>query len=70
MILVLGGESNQQSACLQMEVIVGDFGMVVVPRDGADTERIMKQSSVLRKHQVGSIPLLFALWGTCADVPG
>uniref|UniRef100_A0A3Q2XYN2 Nicotinamide/nicotinic acid mononucleotide adenylyltransferase 2 n=1 Tax=Hippocampus comes TaxID=109280 RepID=A0A3Q2XYN2_HIPCM len=50
-ILVLGSKSNQQSACLQMEVIVGDFGMVVVPRDGADTERIMKQSSVLRKHQ-------------------
>lgn len=38
----------------QMEVIVGDFGMVVVPRDGADTERIMNQSSVLRKNKVGN----------------
>ena len=36
----------------QMEVIVGDFGIVVVPRDGADTERIMNHSSVLRKHTV------------------
>ena len=35
-----------------MEVIVGDFGIVVVPRDGADTERIMNHSSVLRKHTV------------------
>lgn len=35
-----------------MEVIVGDFGMVVVPRDGADTERIMNQSAVLRKYKV------------------
>ncbi|KAG7252827.1 hypothetical protein CRUP_008814 [Coryphaenoides rupestris] len=34
-----------------MEVIVGDFGIVVVPRDGADTERIMNHSSVLRKHK-------------------
>ncbi|CAL8313313.1 unnamed protein product [Gadus morhua 'NCC'] len=34
----------------EMEVIVGDFGIVVVPRDGADTERIMNHSSVLRKH--------------------
>lgn len=39
----------------QMEVIVGDFGMVVVPRDGADTERIMNQSSVLRKNKVRNI---------------
>lgn len=38
----------------QMEVIVGDFGMVVVPRDGADTERIMNQSPVLRKNKVGN----------------
>uniref|UniRef100_A0A8B9LQ32 Nicotinamide/nicotinic acid mononucleotide adenylyltransferase 2 n=1 Tax=Astyanax mexicanus TaxID=7994 RepID=A0A8B9LQ32_ASTMX len=37
--------------CLQMKVIVGDFGIVVVPRDGADTERIMNHSSVLRKHK-------------------
>lgn len=35
-----------------MEVIVGDFGIVVVPRDGVDTERIMNHSSVLRKHKV------------------
>lgn len=35
-----------------MEVIVGDFGIVVVPRDGTDTERIMNHSSVLRKHKV------------------
>lgn len=35
-----------------MEVIVGDFGIVVVPRDGADTERIMNHSSVLRKCKV------------------
>lgn len=38
----------------QMEVIVGDFGMVVVPRDGVDVERIMNQSSVLRKNKVGN----------------
>lgn len=37
---------------LQMEVIVGDFGIVVVPRDGVDTERIMNHSSVLRKYKV------------------
>lgn len=37
---------------MQMEVIVGDFGIVVVPRDGTDTERIMNHSSVLRKHKV------------------
>lgn len=36
----------------QMEVIVGDFGIVVVPRDGADTERIMNHSSILRKFKV------------------
>lgn len=38
----------------QMEVIVGDFGMVVVPRDGVDVDRIMNQSSVLRKNKVGN----------------
>lgn len=37
-----------------MEVIVGDFGMVVVPRDGADTERIMNHSSILRKYKVSA----------------
>lgn len=36
-----------------MEVIVGDFGIVVVPRDGADTEKIINHSSVLRKYKVG-----------------
>ncbi|ETE65796.1 Nicotinamide mononucleotide adenylyltransferase 2, partial [Ophiophagus hannah] len=35
-----------------MEVIVGDFGIVVVPRDGADTERIMNHSSILRKYKI------------------
>eukprot|EP00064_Thunnus_orientalis_P026318 superscaffoldBa00016271_g26818 len=34
-----------------MQVIVGDFGIVVVPRDGADTERIMNHSSILRKYK-------------------
>lgn len=37
---------------LQMEVIVGDFGIVVVPRDAADTDRIMNHSSILRKYKV------------------
>lgn len=36
----------------QMEVIVGDFGIVVVPRDGADTEKILNHSSILRKYKV------------------
>ncbi|KAB0405149.1 hypothetical protein E2I00_009193, partial [Balaenoptera physalus] len=35
----------------QMEVIVGDFGIVVVPRDAADTDRIMNHSSILRKYK-------------------
>lgn len=35
-----------------MEVIVGDFGIVVVPRDAADTDRIMNHSSILRKYKV------------------
>lgn len=34
---------------------MGDFGMVVVPRDGADTERIMNHSSVLRKFKVDTL---------------
>lgn len=38
---------------------MGDFGIVVVPRDGVDTERIMNHSSVLRKHKV----LLFGEFG-------
>ncbi|KAG8517341.1 Nicotinamide/nicotinic acid mononucleotide adenylyltransferase 2 [Galemys pyrenaicus] len=36
---------------LAMEVIVGDFGIVVVPRDAADTDRIMNHSSILRKYK-------------------
>lgn len=43
------------SLFLQMEVIVGDFGIVVVPRDAADTDRIMNHSSILRKYKV-SLP--------------
>lgn len=45
-----------KATCLwfQMEVIVGDFGIVVVPRDGADTERIMNHSSILRKYKVSA----------------
>lgn len=35
-----------------MEVIVGEFGIVVVPRDGADPDRIMNHSSILRKYKV------------------
>lgn len=42
-----------------MEVIVGDFGIVVVPRDAADTDRIMNHSSILRKYKV-SLP--FGCW--------
>ncbi|XP_038649432.1 nicotinamide/nicotinic acid mononucleotide adenylyltransferase 2 [Scyliorhinus canicula] len=34
-----------------MEVIVGDFGIVVVPRERVDTDRIMNQSSLLRKYK-------------------
>lgn len=45
---------------VQMEVIVGDFGIVVVPRDGTDTERIMNHSSVLRKHKVKTKPTVSA----------
>ncbi len=48
-----------------MEVIVGDFGIVVVPRDGADTERIMNHSSVLRKHKVLLYNLSYLLCGSC-----
>lgn len=35
---------------------MGDFGIVVVPRDGADTQKIINHSSVLRKHKVGALP--------------
>uniref|UniRef100_A0A8C2ESE5 Nicotinamide/nicotinic acid mononucleotide adenylyltransferase 2 n=1 Tax=Cyprinus carpio TaxID=7962 RepID=A0A8C2ESE5_CYPCA len=57
-ILLLCGSDLLESFCIpglwkesDMEVIVEDFGIVVVPRDGADTERIMNHSSVLRKHK-------------------
>uniref|UniRef100_A0A8C3G0Y3 Nicotinamide/nicotinic acid mononucleotide adenylyltransferase 2 n=1 Tax=Cyclopterus lumpus TaxID=8103 RepID=A0A8C3G0Y3_CYCLU len=57
-ILLLCGSDLLESFCIpglwkdsDMEVIVGDFGIVVVPRDGADTERIMNHSSVLRKFK-------------------
>ncbi|XP_070602398.1 nicotinamide/nicotinic acid mononucleotide adenylyltransferase 2 isoform X2 [Erythrolamprus reginae] len=57
-ILLLCGSDLLESFCIpglwneaDMEVIVGDFGIVVVPRDGADTERIMNHSSVLRKYK-------------------
>uniref|UniRef100_A0A3B5A384 Nicotinamide/nicotinic acid mononucleotide adenylyltransferase 2 n=1 Tax=Stegastes partitus TaxID=144197 RepID=A0A3B5A384_9TELE len=57
-ILLLCGSDLLESFCIpglwkdsDMEVIVGDFGIVVVPRDGADTERIMNHSSILRKYK-------------------
>ncbi|CAB1326184.1 unnamed protein product [Coregonus sp. 'balchen'] len=59
-ILLLCGSDLLESFCIpglwkdsDMEVIVGDFGIVVVPRDGVDTERIMNHSSVLRKYKHG-----------------
>lgn len=71
--VVLLPPSLPLSPCLQMEVIVGDFGIVVVPRDAADTDRIMNHSSILRKYKV-SLPspaamflwysLLRKFWGT------
>ena len=48
--------ADSGSLWFQMEVIVGDFGIVVVPRDGADTERIMNHSSILRKYKVRAEP--------------
>ncbi|KAF6720383.1 Nicotinamide/nicotinic acid mononucleotide adenylyltransferase 2 [Oryzias melastigma] len=57
-ILLLCGSDLLESFCIpglwkdsDMEVIVGDFGIVVVPRDGADTEKIMNHSSILRKFK-------------------
>ncbi|XP_042285311.1 nicotinamide/nicotinic acid mononucleotide adenylyltransferase 2 isoform X1 [Thunnus maccoyii] len=57
-ILLLCGSDLLESFCIpglwkdsDMQVIVGDFGIVVVPRDGADTERIMNHSSILRKYK-------------------
>lgn len=42
---------------------MGDFGIVVVPRDGADTERIMNHSSILRKYKVrAEHQLLLSAW--------
>ncbi|CAI9596601.1 unnamed protein product [Staurois parvus] len=52
-ILLLCGSDLLESFCIpglwnesDMEVIVGDFGIVVVPRDGTDTEQIMNHSSL------------------------
>lgn len=42
---------------------MGDFGIVVVPRDGVDTEKIMNHSSILRKCKVRA-------WWIRADSPG
>ncbi|XP_047445336.1 nicotinamide/nicotinic acid mononucleotide adenylyltransferase 2-like [Mugil cephalus] len=57
-ILLLCGSDLLESFCIpglwkdsDMEVIVGDFGIVVVPRDGVDTEKIMNHSSILRKFK-------------------
>ncbi|TKC43927.1 hypothetical protein EI555_013146 [Monodon monoceros] len=61
-ILLLCGSDLLESFCIpglwneadvssKMEVIVGDFGIVVVPRDAADTDRIMNHSSILRKYK-------------------
>uniref|UniRef100_A0A5F9CW47 Nicotinamide/nicotinic acid mononucleotide adenylyltransferase 2 n=1 Tax=Oryctolagus cuniculus TaxID=9986 RepID=A0A5F9CW47_RABIT len=57
-ILLLCGSDLLESFCIpglwneaDMEVIVGDFGIVVVPRDAADTDRIMNHSSILRKYR-------------------
>ncbi|GAB5583475.1 nicotinamide/nicotinic acid mononucleotide adenylyltransferase 2 isoform X1 [Prionailurus iriomotensis] len=44
-------EIAEDLAAADMEVIVGDFGIVVVPRDAADTDRIMNHSSILRKYK-------------------
>lgn len=33
---------------------MGDFGIVVVPRDGADTNKIINHSAVLRQYKVGA----------------
>ncbi|TWW73230.1 nicotinamide/nicotinic acid mononucleotide adenylyltransferase 2 [Takifugu rubripes] len=57
-IFLLCGSDLLESFCIpglwkdsDMEVIVGDFGIVVVPRDGADTEKILNHSSILRKYK-------------------
>uniref|UniRef100_A0A670HLK8 Nicotinamide/nicotinic acid mononucleotide adenylyltransferase 2 n=1 Tax=Podarcis muralis TaxID=64176 RepID=A0A670HLK8_PODMU len=61
-ILLLCGSDLLESFCIpglwneaDMEVIVGDFGIVVVPRDGTDTDRIMNHSSILRKYKVNDV---------------
>ncbi|XP_023674846.1 nicotinamide/nicotinic acid mononucleotide adenylyltransferase 2 [Paramormyrops kingsleyae] len=57
-ILLLCGSDLLESFCIpglwdssDMDVIVGDFGIVVVPRNGTDTESIMNHSPVLRKYK-------------------
>ncbi|XP_048395396.1 nicotinamide/nicotinic acid mononucleotide adenylyltransferase 2 isoform X1 [Stegostoma tigrinum] len=57
-ILLLCGSDLLESFCIpglwneeDMEMIVGDFGIVVVPRDNVDTDRILNQSSLLRKYK-------------------
>uniref|UniRef100_A0A8C5QJM3 Nicotinamide/nicotinic acid mononucleotide adenylyltransferase 2 n=1 Tax=Leptobrachium leishanense TaxID=445787 RepID=A0A8C5QJM3_9ANUR len=57
-ILLLCGSDLLESFCIpglwnesDMEVIVGEFGIVVVPRDRTDTEQIMNHSSLLRKYK-------------------
>uniref|UniRef100_A0A4W3JUU8 Nicotinamide/nicotinic acid mononucleotide adenylyltransferase 2 n=1 Tax=Callorhinchus milii TaxID=7868 RepID=A0A4W3JUU8_CALMI len=61
-ILLLCGSDLLESFCIpglwneeDMEVIVGDFGIVVVPRERVDTDRIMNHSSVLRKYKDNTI---------------
>ncbi|XP_048458367.1 nicotinamide/nicotinic acid mononucleotide adenylyltransferase 2 isoform X1 [Rhincodon typus] len=57
-ILLLCGSDLLESFCIpglwneeDMEMIVGDFGIVVVPRDNVDSDRILNQSSLLRKYK-------------------
>ncbi|XP_069798459.1 nicotinamide/nicotinic acid mononucleotide adenylyltransferase 2 [Narcine bancroftii] len=57
-ILLLCGSDLLESFCIpglwnevDVEVIVGDFGIVVVPRDSVDTDRILNHSSLLRKYK-------------------
>ncbi|XP_059840467.1 nicotinamide/nicotinic acid mononucleotide adenylyltransferase 2 [Mobula hypostoma] len=57
-ILLLCGSDLLESFCIpglwneeDVEVIVGDFGIVVVPRDSVDTDRILNHSSILRKYK-------------------
>ncbi|OCT82800.1 hypothetical protein XELAEV_18025334mg [Xenopus laevis] len=57
-ILLLCGSDLLESFCIpglwnesDMEVIVGDFGIVVVPRDSVEPEQIINHSSLLRKYK-------------------